>query len=498
MRTLSLADALRAMEAEVSYVCRAHERHFGAIIAARGYDVHWLAAPPQQPTLRDSANYAAWLGVPWQQDAAETLAALEQQGADWLVVDHYGLDASWETSVKPAVGNLLVLDDLANRKHDCAILLDQGIQDTADHYEGLVEADCLKLLGPEYALLSASYADLHAVAHARQGMVEHVLIYFGGSDPADLTGRALRAVLKSNPALRQVDVVVGASYAHGLRLTEISAPYPNVAIHQNLPSLAPLMLAADLAIGGAGTTSWERLCLRLPALVVAMADNQLPNARLLNQAGVVKWIGDLASSESALKARIAPYLTGRSEDLWPRLDIVPVDGRGAARVATAVLAGPDMALCLRRATVEDEILLLEWANDPETRRNAFSSGQIAVEEHRAWFARRLADPSTCLMIFVESPSGIAVGHVRFDRTGEDWIISYMLGPQFRRRGLGRRILELALEEAAREVPSGGYVALVKVDNQASLRIFEQLGFAQVETDGVALKLRLNRSKQAPQ
>jgi UDP-2,4-diacetamido-2,4,6-trideoxy-beta-L-altropyranose hydrolase len=485
------------MGTEVDFICRDHKGHLGAVITARGYAIHWLPAPPSEPAPNSGDDYAAWLGVPWATDAAETIAALATLEPDWVVVDHYGLDARWEELVGGATGRILVLDDLANRPHHCHLLLDQGIQGSEDRYAALTQNDCRTLLGPDYALLASDYAALHRVARRRRGLVRRVLVYFGGSDPDDLTGRALRAIVSVADGLA-IDVVVGGSYTHGEGLAAFASGYEGVTIHHSLPSLAPLMMEADLAIGSAGTTSWERICLRLPALVLVMADNQLPNARLLDEVGVIRWIGDTSASQSALAAAIAPCLTGSSDELWPKIDRLEVDGLGAARVAAVMLAGPDMPLKARRAVPSDERLLLDWANDPDTRRNAFSQQRITPEGHHMWFAARLADPSNCLMAIVESGLGAAVGQVRFDRVGQDWTISYVVAPPFRGRGLGRRILELAMPMATEAAPSAGFIALVKPENAASKRIFQRLGFALVSEDAGTLKLWLNRSMQTPQ
>jgi len=169
------------------------------------------------------------------------------------------------------VGRIFAIDDLADRTHDCDQLLDQNLfADMHTRYASKVPEDCRLLLGPEYTLLQPIYAELHDRIPPREGPVRRILISFGGADRDNLTGRALAAFLSLNRPDIDVDVVISGSslYIHGIR--EQVAGRDNIHLHSNLPTLAPLMARADLAIGAAGTTAWERVCLGLPGLVVTL------------------------------------------------------------------------------------------------------------------------------------------------------------------------------------------------------------------------------------
>ena len=127
MRCLTLADELRGQGHDCRFVCREHPGHLCKLVTSRGYEVNLLSTSNENflPQNTDTGcRYADWLGVSWQQDARQTRKIVDLLKPDWLVVDHYALDAEWECSVSSGVGKIMVIDDLANRRHECAVLLD--------------------------------------------------------------------------------------------------------------------------------------------------------------------------------------------------------------------------------------------------------------------------------------------------------------------------------------------------------------------------------------
>jgi RimJ/RimL family protein N-acetyltransferase len=121
--------------------------------------------------------------------------------------------------------------------------------------------------------------------------------------------------------------------------------------------------------------------------------------------------------------------------------------------------------------------LLEWANDPVTRKNAFSPGKITAETHHAWFNARLRDVDNCRFYIVESGDGVPIGTVRFERSGPTWEVHFSLAPIFRGRDLGRRLLEVAMLNLRADNMGGAQVlGQVKEGNLPSRRIFEALAF----------------------
>jgi UDP-2,4-diacetamido-2,4,6-trideoxy-beta-L-altropyranose hydrolase len=487
MRCLTLAGALAKKGTVVSFICREHAGHLCDLIEAQGFRVHRLPPPDGGFEAGTTPAHAAWLGATWREDADQTGAAIKTLGGkpDWLVVDHYALDSRWERALRPLVERIFVIDDLADRTHDCDLLLDQNLfADMQTRYASKVPADCRLLLGPEYALLQPIYAELHDRILPREGPVRCIPISFGGADRENLTGRALAAFLSLNRPDIDVDVVISDSSPYVTEIQAQTSGHTNIHLHGNLPTLAPLMARADLAIGAAGTTSWERLCLGLPALVVTLAENQRPIADELHRAGLVRWLGHKDEvSEQDIEQALAEQIEEGIDIEWSLRCRAAVDGRGVDRVGAVLSITAGTPLLVRHACLSDEALLLVWANDPETRQNSFSPDPVPAEDHRQWFRSRIRDLDGCRLYVVETEEGIPVGQVRFERQGPAWAISYSLAPEFRKRGLGRPLLKAALTKMRFEYPSVPVLGTVKPDNLPSRRIFESLGFEVLFDEG---------------
>lgn len=343
MRCLTLADALRERGARCSFVCRAHEGHLSGTIAARGYQALLLPAGSGAAHVRDEAPlaHAHWLGAHWEADAAQTAEALAGQPADWLVVDHYGLDARWERRLRDAARHLMAIDDLADRPHAVELVLDQNLGRAEADYAQRVSSDCTVLVGPAYALLRPAFASLRAASLARREQapgVRRVLVSMGGVDKDDVTSQVLRALDRCElPPACEVTVVMGphAPWLGEVRALAAAARRP-VELVVNAPELAQMMADADLAIGAAGTTAWERCCLGLPTLTAVLADNQRPGARALADAGAVLLLPEADALERDLPARLAEILApGRLRQMQAACAAI-TDGAGAGRVAEAM------------------------------------------------------------------------------------------------------------------------------------------------------------------
>lgn len=132
-------------------------------------------------------------------------------------------------------------------------------------------------------------------------------------------------------------------------------------------------------------------------------------------------------------------------------------------------------MSLRRVTYEDRMLLLEWANDKEVRKNSFQTHQIGMEEHCRWLERKLADEQ-CDM-FLLCRDDVPVGQIRLDYTGEQAVISYSIAKDYRGKGYGGILLQLAEDEVRRTRRDiHEMYAEVKEENLASRRKFEQAGY----------------------
>jgi UDP-2,4-diacetamido-2,4,6-trideoxy-beta-L-altropyranose hydrolase len=309
MRCLALAGELMDRGAEVMFICRELPGNMCVYLVEKGLQVFRLPANPMECCDDDTTPHALWVGVSSSRDREGTFSILLQYRPDWLVVDHYALDAAWESAMRLHVGKIMVIDDLADRPHDCDLLLDQNLYKGLERrYEGLVPDHCERLLGPRYALLRPEFAAARKTLRRRDGHVRRIFIFFGGSDLSNETAKALEAIRLMNRSEIAVDVVVGASNPKGDRIREICQGMPNTRFHLQVGNMAELMALADLAIGAGGTTTWERCCLGLPTLALVLADNQREVAEAMSAAGAMRnvgWHADVTSTGLAEALRMA-------------------------------------------------------------------------------------------------------------------------------------------------------------------------------------------------
>jgi UDP-2,4-diacetamido-2,4,6-trideoxy-beta-L-altropyranose hydrolase len=327
-RCLTLAEELATRGWRIAFAMR--ERSFSEVPAAE-------LATARRIVLLGGAG----------EEAREIAARLDDEPADLVVVDHYGHDHRFETQCRCFAARIAVIDDLANRRHDADLLLDQTFGRAPIDYAGLVPASCRLLCGSRYALLREPFARMRQAALARRragGTVQRILVTMGATDDSDLTETvldALEAVAKKAIAAPVVDVVLGASAPHLASVADrLATGACSGRLHVGVAgeAMARLMTAADLSIGAAGTTSWERCCLALPCLVLVAAENQATIAAHLAEVGACRLVGEAATvtTHHIAAALAAVWRNGAARSAMAEVAASVCDGEGAARVVAAI------------------------------------------------------------------------------------------------------------------------------------------------------------------
>jgi UDP-2,4-diacetamido-2,4,6-trideoxy-beta-L-altropyranose hydrolase len=314
MRCMTLANPLTSQGARCRFICREHPGHLINLIQQSGYEVTALPGAESSTSTRGSTghkaefDYMTWLGADWRADAEQTRAALQGRPTDWLVVDHYAIDARWEAALKPQYSRLMVIDDLADREHVCDVLLDQNLVEGMEkRYQGKVPERCACLIGPRYALVRPEFAALRPVSLTRRNIpvLERLLIFMGGGDPGNETCQVVAGVKLAKKTWRHIDVVVGEGFPAFSALNDSLATLPSATLHVQTPDMAKLMAAADLSVTAGGSVTWEKCTLGLPSLVAILAENQRSTARMMHEQGAQRTLG--AGSE-LMPAVYAKYL----------------------------------------------------------------------------------------------------------------------------------------------------------------------------------------------
>jgi UDP-2,4-diacetamido-2,4,6-trideoxy-beta-L-altropyranose hydrolase len=296
MRCLSLAQQFHEEGSEIGFLCREQQGNLTDYIRSKGYTVHTLLNPIDKTRTVNSENrpYEEWLGVSWSVDAEQTRDQLLMLGkrVDWLVLDHYALDAQYEKTLRPHVSKILVIDDLANRRHDCDVLLDHNYFDNmTTRYEGLVDKWCQLLVGPTYALLRKEFQTPLPLNRIRDGRIRNVLVSFGGVDKTGETMKTLQALWPYAQQGLVINVLLGKMNPHNAAIMDFCRKMPHCTAYEHVENMRQLMERADLAIGAGGTTTWERCCLGLPSLVITTAQNQEGLTEHVTRTGAIGFLG---------------------------------------------------------------------------------------------------------------------------------------------------------------------------------------------------------------
>jgi spore coat polysaccharide biosynthesis predicted glycosyltransferase SpsG/RimJ/RimL family protein N-acetyltransferase len=373
----------------------------------------------------------------------------------------------------------VVFDDLADRPHDCSVLVDPTPGRALQDYRSLVNGSCRLLLGPKHAILRSWWSEHRAATRSRlanQGPVGRILVSMGGTDPDNATARVMAAVARSGMDV-QVAVVLGAGSPH-IEMVK-KALRPNMTLHVDPEHLVDLCAKADLAIGAPGTSSFERAVLGLPAILVPLADNQRFIAAAFAASGAAEILPvEILDDADAFGGRIAALAHDpeRRHIMSQRAASV-TDGRGRQRLLLAIageaVSRPGRVTRLRLAEPEDEGWLLDLQRQEPTRRYALNPSIPSACEHAAWFVRVLDDTSRLLAII--EVDGASTGMLRLDRgSAAEPSFEISIAVDSARHGEGIGAAALAL--ARRLAPSADLVATVKPENRPSLALFAAAGY----------------------
>lgn len=477
-RSLSLAQALRVLGAEVRFVTRDLGVDSTALIIEQGFADTIVLPPPSAAFAPDpSIPHGSWAEVALDQDVSETADALRDYAPDWVVLDSYAFDARWHEGVREALGcKIAQIDDVPDRKTAPDLLVDHTY--ASDHrakYADWLVGRTKILGGPRYGLLGPAFAE--AKRYEFNTDVRSVGVFMGGVDAGNHAAVVLDSLADAGFG-GPVEVVATSANPNLAALRERIAARPGATLSLDLPHLAQFFARHDLQVGAGGGATWERCCIGVPTLLVVVAPNQNTVAPALAEKDAVAFapeptrsciaaeLGSLIPSAERRRA-----LAENSREL--------VDGLGATRVALAMLAG---TLSVRPATADDARLMFDWRDDPATRAVSRESGALEWDSHVAWLERVLADPAR--LLFVGEIGGRPVGVIRFDFSNDNRApnnraeVSLYLDPALHGIGLGPALL-LAGEAAAGPETVD---ATVLEDNRPSQALFARCGYEQAASD----------------
>jgi UDP-2,4-diacetamido-2,4,6-trideoxy-beta-L-altropyranose hydrolase len=343
-RCLALAQALRAQGAEVAFITRASDVDGAAIVMAAGFTLLPMPRLVDGAAEQDDTPppLADLLGRCWDHDAADATCAMHAWQPQVVVVDHYGIEARWHCAVRTATGACIaVIDDLADRPLAADLLIDHNPSpDHAAKYRAVLRYAAPICGGPAHALLDAAFS-----AQDRcliEPVLQSIGVFMGGTDPDNFSAFAVRACREHAGWTGPIQIATTSAHPALAVLRSLQGSDPQLDMVVDQPNLAAFHAAHGLQIGAGGGAMWERCMLGTPTIALITAENQRQSIPLVAAEGAVVPMDAMGQGEvlcRELGARIRRLVDSHAErQALHERALALVDGRGAERVATAVLA----------------------------------------------------------------------------------------------------------------------------------------------------------------
>lgn len=480
MRCLVLADSLKLDGHDVLFATRPQNGDLVTFIKQRGFSIYELQQPSDWLVPTSTADYASWLQVTEYDDAQECATAFDSP--DLVITDHYGIGVQWHKVVKKAYNcKVIAIDDLV-REHAADLIIDQTLLREPSEYH-LLNPKTTALTGTQYAIINTHFSSRHLSQLAAVNTLKNrprVLLSMGGIDAPNASLQVLKVLKDSvNPPI--TTVLLSTRAPHYKSVTKFAIEQSAWLTHIDfVDDMATLMCEHDIAIGAPGSTSWERACVGLPSIVIALADNQQTICKNLEVVGAAISVELEAISKNLIKA-YEQLITDYSKMRTINLQLC--DGQGVKRIMKHITQLLNGSLSLRLATQLDVEQVYAWQCEPETRRYALNKDVPSLAEHQAWMTKKLASKSDYFYVIELTKSkdekAVSVGVVRLDKTAENtYTISIFIAPEH----FGKGVAKLALKQVDILHPTKIIHAVVLKENTASQALFSRAGYQRINEE----------------
>ncbi|MFB5195260.1 UDP-2,4-diacetamido-2,4,6-trideoxy-beta-L-altropyranose hydrolase [Neobacillus sp. KR4-4] len=291
IRCLTIAHKAKIHGFNIVFICKNDKDNLKQMVVNEGFQFFEI---PKELNFKidPTVNYSEWLKSSFEHDVSKSINIIQQFiGQKYLIIDHYGIDFKWETIIYEFVDKLIVIDDLADRKHKCDILIDQNFfMDLNVRYKDKLIGETKTFLGPNFAIFRDEFYVNRILVNVRT-KVQKILIFFGGSDPTNATLRTLNLINEINLENIAVEVVVGSTNKDKDEIQTICNNTRNFNFHCQINYFSKLISECDLCIGAGGINLWERIFMLLPTITISVAENQDSVLQEVQKTGCIYHLG---------------------------------------------------------------------------------------------------------------------------------------------------------------------------------------------------------------
>ena len=317
MRCLSIADAAADIGEDTTFILS--DESGVELIKTRGY--------------RYVVINSSWDDMDSEIDVLSEI--IRANNIEKLLIDSYSVTYNYLSAIN-CLTKVYYIDDLDAFEYPVSCLICySSIQERQGYKEKYNDIELL--LGSKYIPLRREFQNIPLKILGGNAK-SRLLITTGGGDNNNIIRRLLSALDIYN--WEGIDVICGVFNNNYEKIVSDYRECENVFFHSNVSDMNNYMIEADLAISAGGTTVFELCACGTPAIVFSIADNQVENAKLMRDKGLIIYAGDISDDTliDNLKKEINYYenMSNKQKKDWINKLRNYVDGYGAKRIAEAL------------------------------------------------------------------------------------------------------------------------------------------------------------------
>ena len=326
LRCLAFANYLKKKKINSYFLIRKFDGNFSSEIKKNNHKVYFLKKLNEKKIFLNTKKftYKYSLQTKEKNDAKETLNILNKILPDIVIVDHYGISKIWHNEIKKKY-KLMVIDDLADRKYNCDILVDPTYGRKKIEYRKLVNKNCKLLLGSNKALINENFTKIKIKTIKKNlncSEVKKIIITMGNSDLLNTSYFAVRCLLNSSFKRLTYLLILGKNYNFKNKINSLLNKSENLKIINFTNNFAKYAANSDFAITTPSVTLSEFATIGLPSAVIINSKNQkdvaknletkraiinLGQRKKLNKSRFLKKIGNIINNFEKRKKMIKTF-----------------------------------------------------------------------------------------------------------------------------------------------------------------------------------------------
>lgn len=268
----------------------------------------------------------------WRSDRSKLSSLMT--GAEIMVVDSYLAEKGVYEAVSKQAKCPVFIDDTQRLDYPEGVVVNGTLYaEEMDYPQGGGRS---YLLGSKYILLRREFWE--APQRETPETIGRILITFGGDDARGMTPKVLSLLVDAFPECSK-RVIIGKGFRDVEKIERLKDSRTELIYFPGADGMKRAMLDSDVAVSAGGQTLYELARIGLPAVAMAVAENQVNNVMGWERAGFIDYAG-WWENHTALERVLTSLIQLRDQGERARRSHIGkrlVDGGGSGRVRDFVL-----------------------------------------------------------------------------------------------------------------------------------------------------------------